>query len=98
MNHYWEQFQQIAKDFGLERSGYVCSLPEIHPSDCIMKYNGQRHRIYCADYLRYAGGSVCCFGLTELRPKQARERVAELLVQYKNCLQKRRICKMNEDF
>ena len=35
MNHYYEQFCQIAKDFGLDISAYyLCTLPVIHPSDC----------------------------------------------------------------
>ena len=57
MNHYYEQYCQIAKDFGLDRKAYyLCTLPGIHPSDCIMKYDGQKHRIYCADHFPYHNG------------------------------------------
>ena len=80
MNHYYELFCQIAKDFGLEmeRYSYLCTLPGIHPSDCVMKYDGQKHRIYCADHLGFGCGYICCFGLEELRPKLARERIAKM--------------------
>ena len=100
MNHYYEQFCQIAKDFGLEkeRYGYLCSLPGIHPSDCIMKYDGQKHRIYCADHLGFGCGYICCFGLTELRPKLARERIAKLVEQYKQLNLQKKLNKMREDF
>ena len=100
MNHYYEQFCQIAKDFGLEkeRYGYLCSLPGIHPSDCIMKYDGKKHRIYCADHLGFGCGYICCFGLEELRPKLARKRIAELVEQYKQLNLQKKLNKMMEDF
>lgn len=99
MNHYYEQYCQIAKDFGLDRSAYyVCTLPGIHPSDCVMKYDGQKHRIYCADHLGLGLGYICCFGLEELRPKLARKRIAELVEQYKQLNIQKKLNKMKEDF
>lgn len=100
MNHYYEQFCQIAKDFGLEheRYSYLCTLPGIHPSDCIMKYDRQKHRIYCADHLGFGCGYICCFGLDELRPKLARKRIAELVEQYKQLNIQKKLNKMKEDF
>lgn len=98
MNHYWEQFCQIAKDFGLDRCNYVCTLPGIHPSDCVMKYNGQKHRIYCAYHLGFGCGYICCFGLEELRPKLARERIAKLVEKYKELQIKIKLNKMKGDF
>lgn len=96
MNHYYEHYCQIAKDFGLDKSGYVCTLPGIHPSDCIMKY--VEHRIYCADHLGFGCGYICCFGLTELRPKLARERIAKLVEQYKQLNLQKKLNRMKEDF
>lgn len=98
MNHYYEQYHQIAKDFGLDVNSYVCTLPGIHPSDCVMKYDGQKHRIYCADHLGFGLGYICCFGLEELRPKLARKRIAELVEQYKQLNIQKKLNKMKEDF
>lgn len=98
MNHYYEQFWQIAKDFGLDRNGYICTLPEIHPSDCVMKYDGQTHKIYCADHLGFGCGYICCFGLEELRPKLARERIANLVKQYKQLKLQKKLDRIKEDF
>lgn len=98
MNHYHEHFWQIAKDFGLERNGYLCTLPGIHPSDCVMKYDGQKHRIYCADHLGFGCGYICCFGLEELRPKLARERIAKLVKQYKQLNLQKKLDRIKEDF
>lgn len=99
MNHYYEQYCKIATDFGLDvNCYYVCTLPGIHPSDCVMKYDGQKHRIYCADHLGFGCGYICCFGLTELRPKLARERIAKLVEQYKQLKLKQKLNKMMEDF
>lgn len=98
MNHYHEHFWQIAKDFGLERNGYLCTLPGIHPSDCVMKYDGQKHKIYCADHLGFGCGYICCFGLEELRPKLARERIANLVKQYKQLNLQKKLDRIKEDF
>lgn len=98
MNHYWEHFFQIAKDFGLDRCSYICTLPGIHPSDFIMKYDGQKHKIYCANHLGFGCGYICCFGKEELRPKLARQRVAELVDQYKQLNIQKKLNKMKEDF
>ena len=98
MNHYHEHFWQIAKDFGLDRQGFICTLPGIHPSDCIMKYDGQKHKIYCADHLGFGCGYICCFGLEELRPKLARERIANLVKQYKQLNLQKKLDRINEDF
>ena len=100
MNHYHEQFWQIAKDFGLDRIGYLCTLPGIHPSDCVMKYDGQKHKIYCADHLGLSRLSnyIYCFGLEELRPKLARERIAKLVEQYKQLNVQKKLDRINEDF
>ena len=102
MNHYYEQYCQIAKDFGLDRfirgDYYICTLPGIHPSDCVMKYDRQKHRIYCADHLGFGCGYICCFGLEELKPKRARERIDELVEQYKQLNIQKKLNKMREDF
>lgn len=100
MNHYYEHFCQIAKDFGLNKQeyGYVCTLPGIQPYDCIMKYDGQKHKIYCAYRLGFDSGYICCFGLEELRPKLARERVAKLVEQYKQLNIQNKLNKIKEDF
>lgn len=99
MNHYYEHFCKIAKDFGLDRkSYYICTLPGIHPSDCVMKYDGLKHRIYCADHLGFGCGYICCFGLTALRPELARERIAKLVEQYKQLKLQKKLNKMREDF
>lgn len=99
MNHYYEQYCQIAKDFGLYRySSYICTLPGIYPSDFIMKYDGQKHRIYCADHLGFGCGYICCFGFEELKPKLARERIAKLVEQYKQLNLQKKLNKMMKDF
>ena len=98
MNHYYEQYCQIAKDFGLDRYGNLCTLSGIHPSDCIMKYDEQKHKIYCANHLSFGCGYICCFGQNELRPKLARQRVAKLVEQYKQLNIQKKLNKMNEDF
>lgn len=107
MNYYYEQYCQIAKDFGLYRySSYICTLPGIHPSDFIMKYDGQKHRIYCADHLGFGCahhlgfgcGYIYCFGFEELRPKLARERIAKLVEQYKQLNIQKKLNKIREDF
>lgn len=99
MNHYYEHFNKIAKDYGLELySYYICTLPGIHPSDCIMRYDGQKHRIYCADHLGFCGDYICCFGLEELRPKLARERIAKLVKQYKQLNLQKKLDRIKEDF
>lgn len=99
MNHYYEQYCQIAKDFGLYRCrSYICTLPGIHPSDFIMKYDGQKHRIYCADHLGFGCGYIYCFGFEELRPKLARERIAKLVEQYKQLNLQKKLNKMMKDF
>ena len=94
-----EHFFQIANDFGLDISDYyICTLPGIHPSDYIMKYDGQKNKIYCADHLGFGCGYICCFGLDELRPKLARKRVAELVKQYKQLKLQKKLNEMNGDF
>ena len=100
MNHYYEKYCQIAKDFGLDRSAYyICTLPGIHPSDFIMKYDGQKHKIHCAVRLGFGCGDyICCFGNEELKPKQARERIAKLVEQYKQMNIKKKLNKIKEDF
>ena len=98
MNNYMEHFFQIANDFGLDRCIYICTLPGIHPSDCIMKYDEQKNRIYCADHLGFGCGYICCFGLDELRPKLARKRIAKLVEQYKHLNLQKKLNKMKEDF
>lgn len=97
MNNYYE-YCQIAKDFGLDRCCYICTLPGIHPSDCIMKYDIQKHKIYCADHLGFGCGYICCFDMEELRPKLARERIAKLVEQYKELKLQKKLNKMKEDF
>ena len=98
MNHYHEHFWQIAKDFGLDKNGFICTLPEIHPSDFIMKFDGQTHKIYCANHLGFGCGYICCFGKEELRPKLARERIAKLVEQYKQLIVQKNLNKIKEDF
>lgn len=99
MNNYYEYFYKIANDFGLDISDYyICTLPGIHPSDCIMKYDGQKNRIYCADHLGFGCGYICCFGQDELRPKLARKRVAELVEQYKQLKLQKKLNEMKGDF
>lgn len=98
MNHYHEHFWQIAKDFGLDKQGFLCTLPGIHPSDFIMKFDIQKHKIHCAVRLGFGCGYICCFGNEELKPKQARERVAKLVEQYKQLNIQKKLNKMKEDF
>lgn len=98
MNHYYEHFNKIAKEYGLDISGYSCTLPGIHPSDCIMRYDGQKHKIYCADHLGFGRGYIGCFGLDELRPKLARERIAKLVKQYKQLNLQIKLNRIEEDF
>lgn len=98
MNHYLEEFNKIAEDFNLVNEGVICTLPGIHPSDCIMKFNYRNRKIYCANHLGFGCGYICCFGFDELRPKRARERIAELLEQYKQLQMKKKLNKMEEDF
>ena len=97
MNNY-EQFCQIAKDFGLDVKCYICSLPELFPLDYIMKYDEMKHKIYCADHLGFGFGYICCFGYEELIPKLAIKRVAELVEQYKQLKLQKKQDKMKEDF
>ena len=102
MNHYYEQFCQIAKDFGLDRfirsDYYLCTLPGIHPNDYIMKYDEQKHKIYCANHLGLGGNYICCYGNEELRPKLARERIAKLVEQYKQLIVQKKLNEIKEYF
>ena len=98
MNHYEEEFNKIAKDFNLVTNGFLCTLPGIHPRDCIMHFNYRNRKIYCADHLGFGCGYICCFGLEELKPKRARERIAELVEQYKQLKIQKKLNKMREDF
>lgn len=98
MNHYHEHFWQIAKDFGLDKKGFICTLPEIHPSYFIMKYDRQKHKIYCPNHLVLEGVYICGFGQEELKPKLVRQRVVELIEQYKQLNIQKNLNKIKEDF
>ena len=98
MNHYHEHFWQIAKDFGLNKLGFLCTLPGIHPTDYIMKFDEQKHKIYCANHLGIGGNYICCYGNEELRPKLARERIAKLVEQYKQLNVQKKLNEIKEDF
>ena len=98
MNHYEEEFKKIAEDFNLEKTGYSCTLPGVHPSDFIMKFNYKTRTIYCADHLGFGCGYICCFGQEEMKPKRARKRIAELVEQYKQLKIQKKLNKMREDF
>lgn len=98
MNHYHEHFCQIAKDFGLNKLGFLCTLPGIHPTDYIMKFDEQKHKIYCANHLGLGGNYICCYGNEELRPKLARERIAKLVEQYKQLNVQKKLNEIKEDF
>lgn len=102
MNYYEEEFNKIAEDFNLEKYGFSCTLPGIHPNDYIMKYNYRNRKIYCARQIcnfKSAGGSyLCCFHSEELEPKQARARVAELVKQYKQLQIQKKLDSIKKDF
>lgn len=99
MNHYEEEFNKIAEDFNLVTNGFLCTLPGINPSrDCIIQFDYRKRKIYCAEYLSFGCGYICCIGLEELKPKRARKRVAELVEQYKQLQMQKKLNKMKEDF
>lgn len=98
MNHYHEHFWQIAKDLGLDKLGFLCTLPGIHPKDFIMRFDEQKHKIYCANHLGLDGNYICCYGNEELRPKLARERIAKLVEQYKQLIVQKKLNEIKEDF
>lgn len=98
MNHYHEHFWQIAKDFGLNKLGFLCTLPGINPTDYIMKFDEQKHKIYCPNHLVLGSGYIYCYGKEELKPKLARQRVIELLEQYKQLNVQKKLNEIKEDF
>ena len=98
MNNYEEEFNKIAEDFNLVTNGGSCTLPGIHPSDYIMKFNYHTRTIYGGNHLSFGCGYICCFGQNELKPKLARQRVAKLVEQYKQLNIQKKLNKMNEDF
>lgn len=100
MNQYREKYYEIAEEFNLKCNGFafVCTLPNIHPADFVMKFDNMKKVIYVADKLMDDGKYICCYGATELRPKMARQQLAKLMCQYKEILVKRKLKTIEKDF
>lgn len=98
MNHYYKKYHEMITEFNLEYNGYVCTLPNVHPADFVMKFNYMKKVIYVADKLVDCGKFISCYGSTELRPKMAREQLAKLICQYKEILVKRKLKAIEKDF
>lgn len=99
MNQYYKKFKEMAEEFHLEWNfSYVCTLPNVHPADFVMKFNNMKKVIYVADRLVDCGKYICCYGSTELRPKMARQQLAKLIGQYKEILVKRKLKTIEKDF
>lgn len=98
MNQYCEEYYKMAKEFHLEQTGFICSLPDVHPVDFVMKFDNMRKVIYVAEKLMDCGKYICCYGSTELRPKMARQQLSKLIGQYKEILVKRKLKTIEKDF
>lgn len=98
MNQYYEEYYKMAKEFHLEQTGFICSLPDIHPADFILKFIYYKNMFHVAGTLIDCGEYICCYGTLELRPKQARQQLAKLMGQYKEILVKRKLKTIEKDF
>ena len=98
MNQYYEKYYEMAEEFNLVRSSFVCTLPNIHPADFVMRFDNMKKVIYVADKLMDDGKYICCYGSTELRPKMARQQLSKLIGQYKEILVKRKLKTIEKDF
>ena len=98
MTPYCEEYYKMAKEFHLEQVGFICSLPDVHPADFVLKFNNYKDIIYVAGTLIDCSECICCYGALELRPKQARQQLAKLMGQYKEILVKRKLKTIEKDF
>ena len=49
MTPYCEEYYKMAKEFHLEQTGFICSLPDVHPADFVLKFNDYKDIIYVAE-------------------------------------------------
>lgn len=98
MTPYCEEYYKMAKEFHLERSGFICSFPDVHPADFVLKFNDYKDIIYVAEKLIDLGSFISCYGALELSPKSARQQLAKLMGQYKEILVKRKLKTIEKDF
>ncbi|MBO7692303.1 MAG: hypothetical protein J6T10_06670 [Methanobrevibacter sp.] len=99
MNQYYEKYHEMAKEFHLEFNySYICTLPNVHPADFVMKFDNMKKVICVAEKLVDCGKYICCYGSLELRPKMARQQLAKLIGQYKEILVKRKLKTIEKDF
>lgn len=98
MNQYCEEYYKMTKEFHLEQTGFICSLPDVHPADFVMKFDNMKKVIYVAEKLIDLGSYISCYGYTELRPKMARQQLSKLIGQYKEILVKRKLKTIEKDF
>lgn len=93
-----EEYYKMAKEFHLERTGFTCSLPDVHPADFVLKYNACKDIICVAEKLLDLDSIIACCGALELSPKSAREQLAKLMCQYKEILINRKLKTIEKDF
>ena len=93
-----EEYYKMAKEFHLERTGFTCSLPDVHPADFVLKFDNMNKVIYVAEKMMDCGKYICCCGSTKLRPKMARQQLSKLIGQYKEILVKRKLKTIEKDF
>ena len=98
MNQYCEEYYKMAKEFHLEQTGFICSLPDVHPADFVMKFDNMKKVIYVAEKLMDLGNYISCYGALELSPKPARQQLSKLIGQYKEILVKRKLKTIEKDF
>lgn len=92
-------FKEIVDIYKLkikEYSDHEASLSDIYSPDFLIKY--YRGKLYCASYLEYDGEYICCWGKEEYTPDAAKEKIGNLLKQYKSIKTELRIKKLNKDF
>ena len=98
MTPYCAEYYKMTKQFHLERSGFICTLPKIHPADFVLKYNAYKDIIYVADNLIDLGYYISCYGAVKLSPNSARQQLAKLMYQYKEILVKRKLKTIEKEF
>ena len=99
MTPYCEEYYKMAKEFNLEQTGFICTLPDVHPADFVLKFNNYKDIIYVAEKLIDSESwYISCYGSLELSPPSARQQLAKLMSQYKEILVKRKLKTIEKDF
>ena len=98
MTPYCEEYYKMAKEFNLERTGFICTLPNVHPADFVLQFYNYKDIIYVAEKLIDLGSYISCYGALVLSPKSARQQLSKLMGQYKEILVKRKLKTIEKDF